>query len=402
MPLNPATTRATYQGEAWKVDAIGAFDDESSSDFKVPICFGSSATTQKDPSSLMSDTCSPVKLMASKFGKQASWVGRQPSYTNASPLQRLNLFSSPSKPQKQNDEDEKSTSSSSGLSTSDNDAQELVVAIQEEEGASYRSNTSEERDDGYDAAEVEAGAMNQKTYKVWDFGKKNKNFTPPECNATTNWAATQIQRIARGGWQRLKFRVALLQHKLDTREEVTENAIDAVWDDLEERKSKYFDMIKSKEEKKNNKYITQVTTVAQEGQKIVTYLRKENRKMRSKNEKLLQDMIALKCENKSLEATQQLIQRNIAELEEHIRNFQETHDQLQEAMPFLEDRAREMKELDQYRRLICGSEHKTKVMYMKCVAEIVETMESRSHQQKLIDEIVGFCLTVDEHESNED
>jgi hypothetical protein len=61
--------------------------------------------------------------------------------------------------------------------------------------------------------------MKTKLKKVVKFAPVKAKPIPPESNKKNNKAAVQIQKIARGGWQRLMFKITVLQHKLDTSDE---------------------------------------------------------------------------------------------------------------------------------------------------------------------------------------
>ena len=232
-----------------------------------------------------------------------------------------------------------------------------------------------------------------KAYVAWEFGKK-KRFTRAPSNETTNRAAVQIQRIARGGWQRLKYRIALLEYKLENRSNITANAVDQVWDNLQAQKRKYFDVMKTKADRKSNRRLSIIQATAHEGQEVIQYLRRDNKKMREKNEKMHHKILGMKEENRHLEAAAERAMASLKEIKKHIKRFQEAHDQLSKVEPLFASKTADSLEAVESRQLVCQTEHSTKIRYMKCVAEIVDMMEQRCRDQPdLVEEVVGYCLS---------
>ena len=236
-------------------------------------------------------------------------------------------------------------------------------------------------------------SYNLKTYSTWEFGKP-KTFVRPEINEETTKAAILIQKIARGGWQRMKFRVQLLQHKLDTREERTAQAIDKVWDETQEKKDRYFDIVYGKSERKMDKRLARERAKRDQGQQIISHLRKDNKAIRSKNTKLAQDILEYAEHNERLSKAADRALHNIDDLKGHVKRFQETHDQLQKVLPMYKGRVEIVEELAEERQQYCLAEHNSKVLYMKCVANIVEMIEDQCDQPELVEEVVSYLLSM--------
>jgi hypothetical protein len=160
----------------------------------------------------------------------------------------------------------------------------------------------------------------------WDMGNL-KRFTTPENNTTKNAAAVQIQRISRGGWQRLKFRIALLQNKLDTREQRTAAAIAKVRERLQQRKEKFLKRMKAKAKAEEEKVAFQSAAVAEANQ-VISFLRQDNMILQRQNEELYQAANELKLENERIECANRDLRAHCSQLEDHLKNLKDTNDML--------------------------------------------------------------------------
>jgi hypothetical protein len=212
------------------------------------------------------------------------------------------------------------------------------------------------------------------TYKAWEDSGKKKTFAPPSNNEETNNAAIQMQKIARGGWQRSQFRIALLQHKFDTREERTTIAINEVWE--ENRMDKLFEIVNSEAEKKAE-ILSIVKEKADEGHITIAYLCKDNIHLRQKKDKIAQQMAVLQHRNERLEKASKEAEKSCAELREQVKRFKETQDQFLEVIPLYKEEVETMSEAAEEGRQFCLIEQKRKVLYMKCIGDLVQTVGSR-------------------------
>ena len=230
-------------------------------------------------------------------------------------------------------------------------------------------------------------------HKKWEFGKP-KSFVPPKYTKRNNHAATQIQRIARGGWQRLHFRIMLLEHKLDTRHERTADALEKVEQRTEQRK----EALRSKMEERAKKQLEKVTAeqkAAQEGQRIIAYLRKENKKLREKNEKIFSAIYALKEQNARLEEANESTDESFSTLNDHAKQIEDTHEKLKVIVPQYKSSVEKLRDAVEVRRQFCLAEHKIKLMYVKCVGTLVEMVEDGCKDTKLVDEVVTYCIDME-------
>jgi len=230
-------------------------------------------------------------------------------------------------------------------------------------------------------------------YKNWEFGKP-KSFVPPKSNKRNNQAATQIQKVARGGWQRLRFKIMMLEHKLGTKHERTAHAIGKVDKRTEQRKEAMRHRMEEQAKKESEK-ITTEQKAAQEGQKIIAYLRKENKKLREKNEKIYSAIYALKEQNARLEEANESTGESFSTLNDHAKQIDETHEKLQVIVPRYKESVEKLRDAVEVRRQFCLAEHKIKLMYVKCVGTLVEMVEDGCKDIKLVDEVVKYCIDME-------
>jgi hypothetical protein len=217
-------------------------------------------------------------------------------------------------------------------------------------------------------------------------------YAPPTSDKEAEYAAIDIQRIARGGWQRLMFKIALLQQKLDTHGERTAASIQRIKDRTQQRKDKLRRQI-MKQEKAVLKRSAQESTLAEESHKIVEFLRKENNKLRNKNEKIYKAIQALKKDNARLENANIATDEHFSTLGDQAKQIEEMHSKLKTIIPMYESSVEDMREAVEMRRQLCLSEHKIKLTYTKAIGTAVEMMEDRCKDTDLVDEIFEYCLS---------
>lgn len=263
--------------------------------------------------------------------------------------------------------------------------------------------TSEQNSHSRDAEEP--CIVTSKKYVAWEFGKRHKTFTRPKNSRKTNGAATQIQRMMRGWWLRLKFRIALLQHKLDTREERTASALEDVEFNLQQKKSKFLKKLQ-KDAKSQAEEATLEQALVEEARVVIEYLRRDNKKLRTLNEKLYNDVTDLRLENKRIAQANEVAASHYKKLEEHVQYLTETQKKLLAVIPQYKKSIARLEHESNVRQEYCLAEHHVKVDYMKIIGEIVQAVEKRSKSSKLLDEVVTYCLNtevgVDKNDSDSD
>ena len=231
------------------------------------------------------------------------------------------------------------------------------------------------------------------------FGR-DKSFKKPAKTKKNIDAATTIQRYVRGWWQRLQFRILHLQYQLDNRSELTAHALGR----LQERTQKRKDMIRDKLTKAHMRSIDKETAVEQtrhEGQQVIAYLRKENKKLREKNQKIYAAICALRLNNERLEQANSKSDNSYGTLHDHAKTIKETHEKLKEVVPKYKESVDTLKDAVEQRRQFCVSEHKIKLQYKKCLGTLVDMVETSAKDKTLVDHVVGLCLEM-ESEDHQD
>jgi hypothetical protein len=202
---------------------------------------------------------------------------------------------------------------------------------------------------------------------------KRKHFTPPENNTKNNAAAVHIQRITRGGWQRLKFCIALLQNKLDAREQLTAAAIAKVREHLQQRKEKYLKRMKAKA-KAEDKVAFQSAAVAEANQ-VIGFLQQDSMMLRKQNEELCQAINELKLENERIECANEDIRAHCSQLKVHVKNLKDTNDMLLDVIPQYKESINYLQNAIELHQQHNFSEHLLKVNYMKCEGAIAQEVD---------------------------
>jgi hypothetical protein len=236
-----------------------------------------------------------------------------------------------------------------------------------------------------------------KETKTVKFVSEAVTLTPAK-SKKNNKAAIEIQRIARGGFQRLKFRIALLQHKLDTKDELTKASIRRIEEHTQQRKNKFRRQLEQ-QAKKELKRSTQDSTLAKESLEIKEYLRKENMKLRQKNEKIFNAFQALRHDIARLENANVSSGECFFTLNDHTKEIEETNAKLNTIVPMYKASVDKMEEAIELRRQFCLSEHAIKLTYVKAMGKVVEMMEDNCRDPDLVDEIVEYCLNVEGEEN---
>ena len=206
-------------------------------------------------------------------------------------------------------------------------------------------------------------------------------------------AAILIQRIARGRTQRVNFRIARLQHMLDTQEEQTAAEIAKIQQRLQRRKDRYLQRMKTKMKAEADRIELQARTVT-ESQQVISYLVKENKKLRRQAERLTEDIATIKEQNSRLEEATRKTKSNFTELQDHMNDLIKVHDQLAHVIPQYKGSIRHLENAGNSRQLSCEAEHNMKIIYFSCIVTIVEFVEERCEDDNLADEVVNYCVNL--------
>jgi hypothetical protein len=220
----------------------------------------------------------------------------------------------------------------------------------------------------------------------------SEEYLPLRSSKEIEYAAIEIQRIARGGWQRLMFRIALLQHKLDTHGERTAACIQRIKNRTQQRKDKFTRQIK-KQEQAVLKRSAQESILAEESRRICEFLRKENSKLRIKNERIYGAIEALKHDNARLENANVATDEHFSTLGDQAKHIEEMNVKLITVVPEYETSVEEMSEAVEMRRQFCLSENNIKLTYVTAIIKVAEMIEDRCKDSDLVDEVFEYCLS---------
>ena len=226
-------------------------------------------------------------------------------------------------------------------------------------------------------------------YRVWP-GGPIKTFRVPMVNATTNKAATALQKMVRGKCARTNYYIRKLELRVAAMNEQRIKDVAAIQADMEKQKI----LVRRKVTQKQASLLkVQLDTkkTATQGSELINYLRKENKKLRQKNEKIAASIQALRLHNEQLESLTSATGENQNLLGTHYDKIQETNTLLLSVVPQYESKLSELREALEVRQQYCDVENHMKVLYMKSIGTITEMMEQDSNDPELIQEIMQFC-----------
>lgn len=219
--------------------------------------------------------------------------------------------------------------------------------------------------------------------------------------AIRNDAAKQLQRIIRGYRQRRYFPVLVLQHKLDTMGQRTEDSIAEIRREVEVRKEKYYNKMRL-QARKELAAIDEEKALVFDAKQAINRLRAENKKLRKEAEELGEEMKGLKAANENLEKVNDVVANTFAQLQKEVANIHKAHDALQAAIPQYREAVEKLEEEAELREQYGSAEHGVKLRYKTVIGLIVDSMQDECKDAKLVDEVVGYALEVDSKTNGEE
>jgi hypothetical protein len=145
--------------------------------------------------------------------------------------------------------------------------------------------------------------------------------------------------------------------------------------------------------------VTDAEKCAYESQRIIQFLRKQNKKLREKNQKIYEASVNLKEENDRLEGVNWHTGDTVSQLSAYAKHIKETHDKLVNVIPKYQDSIFELQEGVDLRNQYCALEHKTKLLYLKCAGCVINKVEDCCGDADVVDEIVGYALQMDANDN---
>ena len=212
-------------------------------------------------------------------------------------------------------------------------------------------------------------------------------------------AAIVIQRMMRGWYQRLLYRVRWLQYQIDTHEERTRQDLERIQQEMRRRKDKLRKSM-TRDVEKARKRELQTKTLARESQQIVAFLRKENNHLRDKIRELHQANSNLQTQNARIASANCQSDDVVDALKEHCANQQQAHERLLEAIPDYKASIELLTNALEERERYCMSETKIKISCRKTIALIVDKMNESLPDHDLTDEVMNLAIDVDDQRAS--
>lgn len=226
--------------------------------------------------------------------------------------------------------------------------------------------------------------------KVYRFARPVRSFE-------SHYAATDIQRVVRGGMQRLRYKIQQLEHWLDTSRDRTKQELAAIRRDTELRKAAIRAELDASAEKSRLRS-AEAEVAAGERQKLIDYLRLENRRLREDNNKIATAIQSLKHENERIFDANSSSDDSIGSLALHSKTIQKTHSKLQQVIPQYKAAIQEMEAAVRLRDMHLETERKLRGLYLNWESEVQELFEGTMGEDELSDDVVRMCLEMEEQE----
>lgn len=214
-----------------------------------------------------------------------------------------------------------------------------------------------------------------------------------------NDAIVMIQKMMRGWFQRLKFRILYLQNQLDTGKERTRKSMKIIKEDFSKEKIAFKKKMK-KDAEKDTKKSKALAQANKECHMIIDHLRKENKKIREKTAKLREEMQYIKLHSGRVAGATDRADACVDVINDHALKFNKTQKNLQSVIPKYKEAVQTLTEAVEERQQLYMSEHTIKVNYLKTMKNILEEMTERSKQQSLVEEIMDEFVLLEEIENS--
>jgi hypothetical protein len=247
--------------------------------------------------------------------------------------------------------------------------------------------TKKKKKKSKDAEDVKAVIKPTSTtqqHKIAAEGKSHRYFRA--MSEATPAAVVQIQRIARGWYQRLLYRIMWLQNQLDTSDERKRLALQRIEDRLHMHKYTY----REKMERKAIASVTVTSRGTKEVQEMIVYLRKANKRLREKNQKLYDNIQAYKHNNMRLEEANRATDEYFGKLKEHVEQLEVINRKLNVSEKNYKATLENLEDGIAIREHYYLAEHRVKTCYAKAISTIVELADERGNEMG--EEIFQLCL----------
>ena len=144
-----------------------------------------------------------------------------------------------------------------------------------------------------------------------------------------------------------------------------------------------------------------------QSQQIIQYLRKENKKLRDKNQNMYESICDMKEQNERLEQALEATQANYKLLQDHFQHIDETHSQLMKVIPKYKENINTLtdalEEVNQY----CIAEHIMKTNYARLMTDVVDKVENGNsrklmkNKSEIQNDIIDLCLEMEGKEHDD-
>jgi hypothetical protein len=232
------------------------------------------------------------------------------------------------------------------------------------------------------------------SYQVVPGGPWRKFKAAKTTSRKNQRAATTIQRLVRGHCARTKTYVMRLERKLAFLRRQTQKELRAIAQSKDQAMLTMRQHMIKQEARTLKDQMACAETAAQ-GVQLIQHLRRENKKLRDKNDKIARAIAELRYQNERLEKAATLTVSNESVLSNHYHGqIVATQQALQVVVPQFQKKLRDMTEALDVRRQYWSTERKMKILYVQTVGAVVELVEDQCDDRDLVHSVMTMCVAL--------
>ena len=140
----------------------------------------------------------------------------------------------------------------------------------------------------------------------------------------------------RGWWARIQYKIKSMEFQLAHPQLMKHRALEKMRESMEQRKAyerKKLEAIYARDQANTSSTTTALDKTLQDNRALIEKLRKENKGLRDKREKMIQAARHLKDQNQRLGGANTQTDGSLEYLQDHVQRMEETHKKLQVIEP---------------------------------------------------------------------
>ena len=202
----------------------------------------------------------------------------------------------------------------------------------------------------------------------------------------------------RGWWARIQYKIKSMEFQLAHPQLMKHRALEKMRESMEQRKAyerKKLEAIYARDQANTSSTTTALDKTLQDNRALIEKLRKENKGLRDKREKMIQAARHLKDQNQRLGGANTQTDGSLEYLQDHVQRMEATHKKLQVIEPKHRDKVEKVTNVVEEHTDHCVAEYRVKLLYKKLIEKVIAAMEDRCRQSELTDAIVSMYLSME-------